>query len=388
VARVLPWDYGVRNLARSPLRTVLGIGGAALVVLLVIAATAFVRGMGRSLVGSGSDRNVVLLGAGSEESLERSEIQPAVAGIAAASVRGVAREAGVPLVSPEIHASLTVQRSADDAQTFFVNFRGVTDTAFLLHPGVRIVEGRAPGPGELLSGRLAAARAGIADADLAVGRTLWLDGRAWPIVGRMAAPGSVAEAEVWAGLDDLRVATRRETVSCVVVALEPGAEFADVESFTRLRTDLELTALRETDYYGKVMAFYGPVRAMVWVTAALVAMGAFLGGLNTTYAAFAARVREFATLQTLGFPRRAVVLSLIQESVLQSAAGGILATAVGIALLDGRAVRISMGAFGLVVDEVVVTAGLGAALAMGVLGTVPPAVRCLRRPVADALRAV
>lgn len=386
--RLLPWDYGVRNLGRSPLRTALGVAGAALVVLLVVAAAAFVRGMGRSLGSSGDERNVVLLGAGSEESAERSEIGSAVAGVAASSLDGVASVGGVRLVSPEIHASLTVQLGEGDPRTAFVNFRGVTDAAYLVHRPVRIVEGRAPGPGELLAGRLAAARMGVPDDRVAVGRSLWFDGRAWPIVGRMEAPGTAAEAEVWCGLDDLRVAMRRDTVSCVVLTLDPGAEFADVETFVRLRTDLELAALRESDYYGQLLAFYGPVRAMVWATAGLVALGAFLGGLNTAYAAFAARIREFATLQTLGYPRRAVVVALVQESVLQAAAGAAVAIALALAVLDGVAVRISMGAFGLAVDEVAVATGLAAALALGVLGTLPPAVRCLGRPVAEALRAL
>ena len=51
--------------------------------------------------------------------------------------------------------------------------------------------------------------------------------------------------------------------------------------------------------------------------------------------------------------------------------------------LDGR----GFTPFGLVVDEAVVAAGLAAALAMGVVGTFPPALRCLSRPVASSLRA-
>lgn len=388
MARLLPWDYGVRNLARVPARSALGAAGAALVVLLVLAAASFVRGMGRSLVGSGDPRNAVLLGAGSEESVERSEIAPAAASIAAASIPRIATAGGQPLASPEIHVALAVKLAEGDASAPLANFRGVTGAAFLVHRAVRVVEGRAPGPGELLAGRLAAARMGVADAELAVGEDLWIDGRRWRVVGRMEAPGSVIDAEIWCGLEDLRVATKRDTISCAVLALEDAADFADVETFARMRTDLELAALRETDYYASVLAFYGPVRAMVWATALLVAMGAFLGGLNTTYVAFAARVREFATLQTLGFPRRAIVASLVQESVLQAAAGGIVATLAAILVLDGQAVRISMGAFGLVVDETVVALGLGAALAMGIVGTIPPAVRCLKRPVAEALRAI
>ena len=74
--RFLPWDYAVRNLARKPLRMALSLLGATLIVLLVVAAAAFVRGMEKTLSVGPSNKNVILLGAGSEESLERSEINP------------------------------------------------------------------------------------------------------------------------------------------------------------------------------------------------------------------------------------------------------------------------------------------------------------------------
>jgi ABC-type antimicrobial peptide transport system permease subunit len=125
---------------------------------------------------------------------------------------------------------------------------------------------------------------------------------------------------------------------------------------------------------------------MVWVTAALVALGGLFGGLNTLYAAFAARVREFATLQTLGFSRLAVLISLVQEAVLVTAGGALLAALLAILFLNGVAVRFSMGSFGLVVDAPVVAAGLLAGVGLGVLGALPPAWRCLRIPVKDALR--
>jgi ABC-type antimicrobial peptide transport system permease subunit len=98
-------------------------------------------------------------------------------------------------------------------------------------------------------------------------------------------------------------------------------------------------------------------------------------------------VRELGTLQALGFSRRAIVLSLVQESVLATVGGTLLAAAVGLLLLDGRAVRFSMGVFGLNVDAGVLLQGLAAGLALGVIGALPPAVRCLRMPITAALKA-
>jgi ABC-type antimicrobial peptide transport system permease subunit len=172
-----------------------------------------------------------------------------------------------------------------------------------------------------------------------------------------------------------------------VLTLGPGAELADVELFATLRSDLELTAMRESDYYATILAFFRPVRAMVWATALLVAVGGLVGGLNTMYAAFASRVRELGALQAMGFTRAAVIVSLVQESVLATTAGALAAAAAGVLLLDGVAVRFSMGAFGLVVDGPVLATGLIAGAALGVVGALPPAWRSLRMPITEALKA-
>src|SRR3712207_6259933 len=107
--RLIPWDYGVRNLARSPVRLWLSVGGSALVVLLVLAAAAFVRGMDAALVQTGGERNVILLGAGSEESFERSEISPTVPDQVAASPVRIKSRLGVAYVSPEVYLEAVVK---------------------------------------------------------------------------------------------------------------------------------------------------------------------------------------------------------------------------------------------------------------------------------------
>lgn len=384
--RLLPWTYAVRNLGRSTLRTALQVSSGMLVVLLVLSATAFVRGMDSSLARSGEPANVILMSAGSEESLERSEIELGTAGIAAASIDGLKERLGSRYLSPEIHMATTMFTSPDATHGHPAMMRGMTPGAFLVHSAVRITAGKAPVENELLVGRFCHARMSLPHEQLAIGKQLWLDGRAWKISGHFEAPGTVMEAELWAPLDALRIATRRaDNISCVVLTLD-SAELADVELFCKQRLDLELVAMREVDYYAKIAAFYAPVKGMVWVTAVLVALGGLFGGLNTMYAAFAARVRELAALQALGFSRVAIVVSLLQESLLASAAGALVAAAVGLAFIDGIAVRFSMGAFGLTVDPQALTTGLGAGLLLGLVGALPPAWRCLRLPIAIALK--
>ena len=388
--RMLPLDYAVRNLARSRQRLLLAVLGSTLVVLLVLAASSFVRGMTSALSASGGVHNTMLVGTGSEDSIERSEIPSNAGGIVAASVRGIQEYSGVRFVSPEVHIQLPLRIGESEANSL-VLVRGVTPAATLVHERVQIIEGRFPrtGADEVMVGVRAADKLGVDALSLALGEAVRIDDRTWTIVGRFAAPGTVAESEVWAPLNDLKEATKRESDSVVVLTLDPTrAEFADVEAFARTRVDLQLTALRESDYYAGLAEFFGPIRLVAWVTAGLIAIGGVFGGLNTMHAAFASRVRELGMLQALGFRRRAIVASLTQESLLATMIGALLACAIAVTILDGVSVRFSMGVFGLVVDAGVLALGMCTGLALGLIGALPPAAQCLRLPIPVALKAV
>ncbi|MBM4039060.1 MAG: ABC transporter permease, partial [Planctomycetes bacterium] len=267
------------------------------------------------------------------------------------------------------------------------SLRGYTPAAMLVHPRVRLVEGSLPraGHNEAMVGVLAAARMGLAANDLRVGRTFYLDGRDCRVTGIFEAAGTVMESEIWMPLNDLLVLARRDTISTVIVALD-SATFDDLDLLAKQRLDLELVAMREQDYYAGLSSFYRPIQAVAVITAGLIALCGLCGGLNALYAAFVTRVRELASLQTLGFSRRAIVLSLVQESTLATCAGGLLACMAGAWLLDGLAVRFSLGAFGLKIDSAVLALGLLSGLLLGVVGALPPAWRCLRTPIATALK--
>ncbi|MBX3395996.1 MAG: ABC transporter permease [Phycisphaerae bacterium] len=389
--RRLPIEYAVRNLGHSPVRLVLLVLGSATVLTLVIAAAAFVRGMDAALRSTGGPHNVVLVGAGSEESFERSEVDSGAAGEIAASLRGIRSRAGTVYLSPEVHAQLPLKVRADQIKGPLAMIRGVVPAAMLVHESVQIVDGRFPetGADEVMIGRMTATKLGVPDADLAIGKTMIIDHRSWTIVGRFAAPGTVIDAEVWVPLTDLKQAAKRSSDSCLVLTLDPTqTEFADVAALTKTRVDLQLASVRETDYYRRLADFLAPIRMVAWVTAGLIAVGGLFGGMNTMYAAFASRARELAALQSIGFRRSAILISLIQESLLATITGALIASAIGVLVLNGAAVRFSMGAFGLRVDSTVLLAGLISGIAMGLFGALPPAWRCLRLEIPVALKAV
>lgn len=380
---MLPLSYAVRNLFRVPARLAQLVLGAALVILLLMLASALSDGMDGVLRSSGSERNVIVLGTGSEESVERSEIAASVPSLLAASVPGLKTVLGRPAVSGEIHYNGPLKPQSGVARQALI--RGVTPAALLVHPEVRLVSGRFPRAGEVMVGRLAAHKLDLPGSELEVGRSVMVGETSVQIVGVFQAPGTVMEAEVWADLSDMLAIGQRTTISCAVVRLDE-ATFDEVEIFTLQRLDLELAAMSESEYYAKLSAFYGPLRAMTWVTTALVAAGAIFGGFNTLYAAFASRVREMATLQAVGYSRGALLVSLLQECLLATLIGVLLAATVALTLLDGCAVSFSIGTFALEITPRILLTGVAGGLGLAILGALPPAWTCLRPPLPSALR--
>ncbi|NNE92861.1 MAG: ABC transporter permease [Verrucomicrobiales bacterium] len=380
---MLPFTYAVRNLFRDPARLLQTVGGAALVVFLLMTASAMNNGMDQVLSASGSPKNVILLGTGSEESIERSEVHLEVESIAATSIRGLQETLGQSAVSGEIvyQAPVATETGAEEQGLL----RGVRESALLVHPSVRLEEGRFCASGEVMVGILAHRKLGVPKSEIAVGKSIRFENTNLTISGIFSAPGTVLESEIWFDRNDLATLTQRDSLSAVVVRLG-DATMADVEAFTFQRNDLELAAIREDKYYDKLGAFYSPIQTMTWLTAAMVAAGAVFGGLNTLYAAFASRVRELATLQSIGYKRPAIFVSLLQESLLATLTGTLLALILALVLIDGKTVPFSIGTFHLILSPTVILTGLIVGTLLGSVGILPPVWRTLSPSLPKALR--
>ncbi len=383
--RLLPFEYATRNLGRSPMRLALTVFGSGLVVLLIMIAGSFMVGMQATLAVSGAEQNIMLLGAGSVESVERSEVGMDTAGIVAGSIDGFRNRAGIEGVSPEIHIQMPLQVDGEDR---LILIRGVRPEAFLVHDQVQITNGDAPrsGRNEMVVGKLAALTLGYNNASDAIGAEIMLDDDAYTVSGIFSADGGIVEGEIWTSLTDLQITSQRDTLSCVIVALD-SAKPSDLDMFAASRIDLELAAISEDEYFSALANFYKPIEMMVVITCIMIAIGGMLGGFNSTYAAFASRVREVGTLQTLGYQRGAIAWSLVQESVLSASVGAVIACTIALFALDGFTVRFSMGTFTLSMTSGVIALGVGSGLLLGIIGAIAPALRCLRLPIPEALRA-
>lgn len=383
---LLPWEYGVRNLARRPIRTGLTLLAMSIVVSLILVAIGFIRGLERSLEISGDPDVVLIYSLTSEGNIENSSIEANVPDLLNASLGAAVSRFGVIHSSPELFlASRVVLQSGESG---FGLIRGVTTTAPLVRRSVKLLEGRWPEANEVIIGRLVAAKLGSKPDSFEIGQEIEFESKKWKISGLFAADGSTFESEIWCGLDDFQLATKRQDLSLIAMLLPAGGKSAEIDLFCKERVDLELVAAREQAYFASLQEFYRPVRLVAWTIVWLVAGAGVFAGLNMMYGAVAGRVREFATLRSIGYRRLAIFVSLLQEGLLLTAAASLLAGGLGMLLLDGLAVKFTMGAFRLQMDGLTVLIGCGIGLVLGLFGSIPPAIKALRAEICHGLKAI
>src|SRR6187549_220244 len=138
--RLLPWEYGVRNLLRRPARSALTLGALATVVFLLFVVVAFIRGLESSLAVTGQPNVVLVYSINTAEDIENSAIPGRSASLLSASLAGVAKQHGVACVSPELYVGTRVSLNEND-QPLFGIVRGVSPTTPLVRRHVQLTEG-------------------------------------------------------------------------------------------------------------------------------------------------------------------------------------------------------------------------------------------------------
>ncbi len=375
---MLPLTYPLRNLWRRRARTLATLLGIAATTVLIVTMSAF-AGELENAAGAGARADIAfLIGTSAEVDLVRSVVPRGNAETAAVSAPGVKEIDGRRAASVELHIA---SRSGNRVALL----RGVTPAAYLVHTRLTVTEGHEPRePFEIMVGRMAAARMELDEEDLAVGQTIELENRKWRVCGRFAAPGTVLEAELWARLDDLMLATKREDVSCVAVRLDAPDDLDELSLFTAKRLDLEMVSVPERELMAALERGLRHITTLARLMAALVLVAGAFACANTMFAAVLARTKELATLRTLGYAPTAVASSIVQESLLVSFLGAALGLAAA-ALVGDVALRFPMGALHLELNASHRALGLTAALAAGLVGGLIPAIRAVRTPLVDGL---
>jgi putative ABC transport system permease protein len=378
--RTLPQRLG------TSISAMIGVAG---VVAVMVTVLSIGEGFEKTLATTGDDASVIVMRGGTDTemnsalSLESTKI--------IADAPGVLREDGKPMASAEVFVIVDrpKKRTGGDAN---VPFRGVQETAFRVRPRLKIVRGRRfePGRNEIIAG------IGAVEAfqGLEVGSTLRMGNENWTVVGTFEADGTLPESELWADSKVVGPAYMRGSWSqSVYVRLESPESFDAFKDTLTADPRLDIQVERESDYYaGQSVAITTLVRVLGVLVAVLMGVGALFGAINTMYSAVSTRSREIATLRALGFSGIPVVLSVLAESLLLAAAGGIIGAICAFLAFNGfRAATLNWDTFSQVTFAFAVTPelmlqGLVYSLALGLFGGVFPAVRAARQPVVSALR--
>lgn len=381
---MIPLAYTLRNIFRRPLQSIQLIGGSSFVVLLIMTAFAMNQSMKQTLSNSGSEQNIIFLGAGSEESVERSEVPFGLEEILSANLTDIHQVMKQAAISPEIHYNGLVKFGKEHQVQALI--RGVQHQAFWVHHQVRLLEGRYPQSGEVIIGRLAHHKLGLSPKALSLGKSIDFNGESFKIAGIFDARGTVMEAEIWMPLFDLMTHTQRETLSCVVFSSKSADAYDQAEVFAQTRLDLELVALKESAYYQKLSSFYAPIRWMAWVSAILISVGAFMGGLNTLYATFSSRIREFGTLQAIGFSRKSIFISILEEAMSTGVLAAITAITFAFLFIQDISFPFAIGVFTFDFNNTVILTGMFSGILLSLAGVLPPSWKCLRPSLTQTLR--
>ena len=381
--------FNIRTVPQRKGAAIAAAVGIAGVVAVLVGVLSIADGFRAAMSAAGQDDVVIVLRSGADSEMTSGLSRDEVRLIADAP--GVARTSDGPLASAELFVIINLPKRSTGTDAN-VPFRGVSSMAMTVRGDVRITEGRnfEPGRNEVIVG--AGAARTFTGCDL--GTNLRIGQNEWRVVGIFSGGGGSAESEVWTDAAVLQPAYHRgDTFQSVYAKLSSPAAFDQFKDAVTTNPQLKVKAQRQSDYLAEQSSMLiSFIRGLGVTIAALMALGALFGALNTMYSAVASRTKEIATLRALGFGSSPVILSVMFESLSLALIGGAAGAAVAYFAFNGfKAATMNWQTFSQVAFTFAVTPQLLVfaiiwAASIGLVGGLFPALRASRLPIASALR--
>ncbi|MGH9759249.1 MAG: ABC transporter permease [Blastocatellia bacterium] len=382
----IPLKYNIRNLFIRRVSSLMTVLTIALVVAVFIAIMALANGLNTALVSTGLPDNVIVL-----RQAAQSEVQSIVSRDSyqiIQTIPGIARSAsGTPLASAEVTVLVNLPR-AGSGEPSNVTVRGVSSAGFALRPPMTM-EGRVFKPG--LAEVVVSKRVSQRFANLGLGQQIKLGKRTWTVVGLFDAGNTAFDSEIWGDVNIVADAFDRQDFSSVLLRVAPGIAVSQVTDRITGEQRLNLAAKPESKYYEEQTAAAGPIKGIGIFVAVILGIGACFGGMNTMYAAVAARTREIGTLRALGFSRASIMTSFVMESLALAIVGGIVGCLIsfpvnGVTTGTTNFRTFSEVAFSFRISGGLLLSAILFAAFLGLIGGLLPARMASRLPITRALR--
>ena len=366
---------------------IVGIAGVVVVFVSVLSISA---GFSAAMQGSGARDRALVMRSGADSELTSGLSSNEVDIVRQAP--GLAMDGRTSLTSAELYVIIDLPKRSAPTASANVPMRGIEPLALQVRPEVRIADGRMLtfGTNEVIVGR--GARGQFAGLD--VGSTIVSGQNRWQVVGMFEAGGGVAETEIWCDTRQLQGAYRRgNTYQSLLAKLETVDSYDTFRDWLTSNPQLNVSIRREHEYYaGQSQTLTRLIQTVGFAIAGLMGVGAVFGAILTMYTAVATRSREIATLRALGFETSTVVVSVLVESMVLGAIGGVIGGAAAYVGFNGYETStmnfqtFSQVAFAFRVTPALLVSGLVYALTMGLVGGLLPALRAANLPIPSALR--
>ncbi len=378
----------LRSLPQRLAASVVAIIGVGAVVGVFAGVLSMASGFEKTMLSAGSEGTAIVIRAGSSSELSSGIGNNQVQVIAEAP--GVVKDENGAVLSAELFVLVDIAKKSNN-QEGNVPLRGVQAGAFQVRDNVAIVEGRMfdTGKNEMVVGR--AAQQTFAGLD--IGSVVPFGLTEWTVVGVFEDNGSVSESELWTDVRVLQSIYRRNSFQSVRVKLESPEAINEFSDFLKDDPRIDPDVYSEKEFYSQQSENLANfIRIVGYPLTFLMAIGAIFGALNTMYSSVSARGKEIATLRALGFGPLSILSSTIIESGALAVLGGILGGGLAWLFLNGYTVSTLNGAsfsqvvFDFAVSPDLLVQGLIAAVIIGLVGGLFPAIRAVRIPVSTALR--
>lgn len=386
---MIPLKYNIQNLKARGTSTFMSIFGIAIVIAVMLSMMALYNGVKKSTTTTASKESMMVLREGAQAEVSSWVTKEAYRIIRA--LPGIQKDSkGEPLVSPELVIAFKIPKK-DDPKGANVTVRGVTQNAFAIRPYVHLVQGQMfrAGSNEVIIARRIRDR--FQNTNL--GDTFKFGPQTWHVVGIFDAPNSAFASEIWADVDFLGQARKRNAYSSLLLRPVDHATFESIKAAIKDDNRLKLAVKSESQYYDEQTTGLLGIVVLVFIVAMFMVAAAVLATMNTMFAAVSSRKKELATLRAIGFKRRQILLAMVIESAfvaLLGGAGGILLS-LPVNLISTGTINWSTFtevAFNFDVDGRVALMGLILAVISGIIGGLIPAASAARMPITQALREI
>ncbi|MFK7990351.1 MAG: ABC transporter permease [Sandaracinaceae bacterium] len=375
---MLPLTYSLRSLGRRPARTAMTVLGIALVSALFAAMLAVGSTMSSAFQSTGEPDEIVVTQAGALFADFSNIDRSALAYIQTLDGVATGRD-GQPLASPELYFCT---EASIDGIALDISVRGVRPIAYEFYREWSLAQGGWPqGTASVAIGASLARELSIG-----VGDRIEFEGQSWRVEGIFSSAGRLYDRELVTDLDALAAAAQRDDYSAILVRTSDTSGAEDTVEVINHQERERVQAALAPAFYAQSGAMAAAMSGMGGVLALIIALGAVFAGMNTMFSAVANRRRELGTLRALGFPRRALVISLLAEALTLGLIGGMLGAALALltAFVPVDLPYVVGNSIGVGPTELL--AALVLATCVGVLGGFFPALRSARMVPAESMR--